>query len=145
MRRSVACITFGVLLSTGACEHASGGSLMSESSGPSRRTYVADASYQMSVHDKSNVMDIFDVAALERLISMLPVEHRSEVLSHFQYSDPTSEDAPPKLVRFDHPDLQAVLEEVWVPYWDTLPTAALYSDSEIPGRLLALARMQSRQ
>jgi hypothetical protein len=112
---------------------------MNVPSGPSGRAYVVDASYQMSDRDKSNVMSIFDVAALERLISMLPPEHREEVLSHFQYGDPTSEEAPPKLVQFDDPDLQAVLEEVWVPYWNTLPPEALFSDSEIPGRQLALA------
>lgn len=116
---------------------------MNVPSGPSRRTYVVDSSYQMSARDKSNVMYIFDVAALERLISMLPSEHRKEVLSHFQYGDPTSQDAPPKLVRFDDPDLQAVLEEVWVPYWDSVSAAELYSNSPIPGRLLALARMQA--
>ncbi len=112
-------------------------------SGPSQRTYVADASYHMSDRDRSNVMDIFDVAALERLISMLPAGERAEVLAYFQYGDPVSGEAPPKLVHFDNPDLQAVLEEVWVPYWYTMPLAALYSDSKIPGRQLALARMQA--
>lgn len=116
---------------------------MSVPSGPTQRTYVVDASYQLSALEKSNVMYIFDVAALERLISMLPPEDREETLSYFQYGDPASEDAPPKLVRFDDPDLQAVLEEVWVPYWYTVPTAALYSGSEIPGRQLALARMRA--
>ena len=118
---------------------------MNVPSDPSRQTYVADASYQMSDGDKSNVMDIFDVTALERLISMLPPEDRQEVLTHFQYGDPTSEYPPPKLVRFDDPDLQAVLEEVWVPYWDTLSAAALYSDSQIPGQELALARIVSHR
>jgi hypothetical protein len=99
----------------------------------------------MSASEKSDVMYIFDVVALERLISMLPPEDRGEVLSYFQYGGPTTEDAPHKLVRFDDPDLQAVLEEVWVPYWDTMPTSALCRDSEIPGRKLALARMQARQ
>lgn len=116
---------------------------MSVPSGPSRRTYVVDASYQMPASDKANVMYIFDVVALERLISMLPPEDRAEMLSYFQYGDPASEDGPPKLVHFDDPDLQAVLEEVWVPYWYTMPTEALYRDSEIPGRQLALARMQA--
>jgi len=111
--------------------------------GPSRRTYVADASYRMSDRDRANVMDIFDLAALERLISMLTPEDRSEVLSHFQYGDPTSEYPPPKLVRFDAPELQEVLEQVWVPYWYTLSPAALNSESQIPGRQLALARMQA--
>ena len=114
-------------------------------SGPSRRTYVVDASYHLSPGSRANVMDIFDVTALEKLISMLPPEHREEVLSHFQYGDPMSEEAPPKLVHFDDPDLQAVLEQVWVPYWYTLPPSALYSDSKIPGRQLALARMQACQ
>jgi hypothetical protein len=114
-------------------------------SGPSRRTYVADASYQMPDRDKTNVMDIFDVVALEWLISMLPPEHRAEVLSHFQYADPTSDEPPPKLVHFDDPELQAALERVWVPYWYTVPLEALYSASEIPGRQLALARMQGGQ
>lgn len=113
--------------------------------GPGRRTYVADASYQMPDREKADVMDIFDVVALERLISMLPPEHRAEVLSHFQYADPTSDEPPPKLVRFDDPDLHAALERVWVPYWYTVPSEALYSDSEIPGRQLALARMQGTQ
>ncbi|HEX8829690.1 MAG TPA: hypothetical protein VF705_00900 [Longimicrobium sp.] len=107
-------------------------------SGASRGTYVADASYRMPDRDKMNVMDIFDVAALERLIAMLPPEHRTEVLSHFQYADPPSEAPPPKLVRFDDPDLQAALERVWVPYWYTLPPEAVCSDSQIPGRQLAL-------
>ena len=145
MRRSVLCLTFAVLLATGACEHASGGSLMNVPGGPSRRTYVADASYRMSDRDKSNVMDIFDLAALERLISMLPPEDRKEVLSHFQYGDPASEYPPPKLVRFHEPELQTVLEQVWVPYWYTMSPDALYSDSQIPGRQLALARMQAGQ
>jgi hypothetical protein len=88
----------------------------------------------MSERDKSNVMYIFEVAALERLISMLPPEDCDEVLSYFQYGEPGSEEAASKLVSFEDLDLQAVLEEVWVPYWDTMPPAALHSDSPIPGR-----------
>lgn len=113
---------------------------MNVPTGPSRPTYVVDPSYQMCERDKSNVMYIFDVAALERLISMLPPEDRDEVLSHFQYGAPGSEEAPPKLVSFDDPVLQAVLEEVWVPYWDTLPLGAV-GDSRLPGRQLALERI----
>jgi hypothetical protein len=145
MRRSALCLTLAVLLVTAACEHRGGGSLMDVPSGPSQRTYVADASYRISDRDRSNVMNIFDVTALERLISMLPPEDRSDVLSYFQYADPASEYPPPKLVKFDSPELQEVLEHVWVPYWSTLSPAALYSDSQIPGRQLALARMQAGQ
>jgi len=85
---------------------------MSEPGDPSKRTYVVDPSYRMSASEKSDVMYIFDVVALERLISMLPPEDREEMLSYFQYSGAASNDGPPKLVRLDDPDLQAVLGRV---------------------------------
>lgn len=144
MQRPVLCLVLVLAVSTMACEHASGGP-MSAPGGPSSRTYRPDPGYQMSYADRDKVMNIFDVNALQRLISMLPPEHRAEVLSHFQYPDGDAAPPPPKLVSFDDPSLQAVLEEVWVPYWFTLPPSALHTNSRIPGRQLALLRLQAGQ
>ena len=118
---------------------------MNVPSGPSNRSYAPDPTYQMSTGDRGKIMSIFDPEALERLISMLPTEDRRYYLAYFQYPDGDMAEPPPKLVKFDDPNLQAVLEEVWVPYWSTMPQAALYVESQIPGRHLALARLQVGQ
>ncbi len=118
---------------------------MTAPSGPSKRSYPPDPTYRMSSEDRSKIMYIFDPEALERLISMLPPEDRAYYLAHFQYPDGELAEPPPKLVKFDDPDLQAVLEEVWVPYWSTMPPSALYEKSSIPGQRLALAHLQGGQ
>jgi hypothetical protein len=145
MRRPVLCLAVVVMITTGACEHGNGGSAMSVPSGPSRKTYAVDPTYRMSADDRDKVMEIFDINALERLISMLAPEDRREILAHFQHPDGDMVDPLPKLVQLGDPDLQAVLEEVWVPYWYTVPPEARYAASGIPGRQLALNRMQSGQ
>ncbi len=49
-----------------------------------------------------------------------------------------------------HPDpnINGLLEQMWAPYWETLPPEALTSDSPaykgIPGRKLALERRDAR-
>ena len=48
-----------------------------------------------------------------------------------------------------HPDpqIQELLEQMWAPYWETLPTDALTSDSpayRFPGKKIALERRAER-
>lgn len=46
------------------------------------------------------------------------------------------------------PKIQALLEVMWAPYWETLPADALQSESRaykfFPGRKLALERQAAR-
>ena len=118
---------------------------MNVPNGPRKASYIPDPAYHLSAGEKSKVMEIFDVNALERLLSMLPAADRPGILAHFQYPDGEMAPPPPKLVHLDDPDLQAVVEEVWVPFWDTVPLSAMYEESGIPGRQLALSRLQAGQ
>lgn len=139
MKPSAAFLAVVVSVVLSACEQASEAPTMSFDTTQPRRSFSPDPSYRLSDVDRARVSDIFDVNALERLISMLPSGDRADVLEHFTSTE-YEEEHMGYIVHLNDPHLQAVLEEVWLPYWSTVPSAALYETSEIPGRQLALSR-----
>jgi len=104
---------------------------------PSYRLDPPDANYRVSPDDRETIRTGFDPDALERLLAMIVPDARPELLRAFQWPErgvPAS-----NIVKFQDPDLQAVLDEVWLPMWETeIPDALDAEKKEFPG--LALAR-----
>jgi hypothetical protein len=104
---------------------------------------VPDASFRLSAEEKAAVASAFDPHALERLLSMYPPEGRAEFLRRFQQMP---DEADPRLrlvVRLGHPDLQAALEEVWAPYWESYTDEQMAAEVDyLPGREAARRRRE---
>ena len=76
------------------------------------------------------------------------------VLRHFLRPEhrPPRDDIPStnylenRRLGFTHPELDSLLQDVWQPYWDSQPDAALEDESsEIPGRRRALERRRRQK
>ncbi|HEX5727591.1 MAG TPA: hypothetical protein VFX98_19115 [Longimicrobiaceae bacterium] len=98
--------------------------------------FTPDPSFRLTASDRARLLPWYDADALERLLSMYPAAERSGILENFQMPEPGQQRG--LLVQVGHPQLQAILDEVWVPFWET------YTDEEIdaepgnfPGRELA--------
>ena len=92
----------------------------------------------------------FDVDALEELLGTTPVEERAWVLRSFGVTDDSESDEETTevsiMVWSSDPVRQALLDQVWAPFWDTLPAEYLErSDLPYPGRELARLRRTSKE
>lgn len=106
------------------------------------RTPAPDPDFHLTPAERSKVLPDFDVDALERLLSMVIPEMRQEILRHFQPRAPGERLG--HLVQFYDPQLQAVLEEVWAPHWDTASDEQIEKDVYgMPGRLIAKQRREA--
>lgn len=100
------------------------------------RLEAPDPGFQLSPEDRAMLAPGFDVNALERLLKQIRPDLRREILSYFQVGKSGGH-----LIEIHDPDLQAVLEEVWAPFWDNVPDEALEADwYRMPGREIAKAR-----
>jgi hypothetical protein len=89
-----------------------------------------------------------DPDALERLLQYFPAESRLSHLEMFsiQKEAVASSGRLPDisaLDRISNPVLQRLLEEVWQPYWATVPDVELDATSGPPGRELARLRRKN--
>lgn len=101
------------------------------------RLEAPDPAFRLSAADRAAVAPTFDADALERLLRQVRPEMRGEILSHFQ----VGKGARGHLVEIFDPQLQAILEEVWAPFWDDAPDQALEENwYRMPGREIAKAR-----
>jgi hypothetical protein len=98
---------------------------------------VPDPSFRLSAEEKAAVAPAFDPDALERLLSMYPPEGRTELLRRFQQMPDDAEPRVRLVVRLGHPELQAALEEVWAPYWDS------YTDEQMDAEVGYLPRREA--
>jgi hypothetical protein len=104
---------------------------------------VPDASFRLSAEEKAAVAPAFDPDALERLLSMYPPEGRSGLLLRFQQMPDEGEPRLRLVVSLGYPDLQAALEEVWAPYWDSYTDEEMAAEVDyLPGREAARRRRE---
>ena len=147
MRAFTPIIAVLLLSVAGACEQHRAEITMSAA--PKQlRLDVPDAQYHLTPEQRARVIADYDADALERLLGMVRPDVRDELLSFFVWSDqPASIGTPSrKLTELPDPQLQAVLEEVWAPYWDHLPAEALDREqAHLPGRDVARRRRELRQ
>jgi hypothetical protein len=86
----------------------------------------------------------YDADALERLLRLALPESRARYLNSFLVPDEPGQQRP-LLVQVGHPALQAILEEVWVPFWDSYTEEGMDSYADyFPGRELAKHRRRAK-
>lgn len=125
------------LLLAGGCEHAPQ-PIPTTPSPSSHQARTVTPSFHLTPAQRASVRPEFDVDALERLLRMLPEARRARVLGCFQKDEDPSRGF---LVSLGDPALDAVLEEVWAPYWRQAPDEALTQDGDpIPGKRIERAR-----
>ena len=123
------------ILTLCACEHRQGAMVTSPEAEP-LRLEVPDAAFKLTAADRAALAPVFDADALERLLQELRPDTRGEILAYFQKGRSSGH-----LVEIHDPHLQAILEEVWAPYWDNAPDEALEANwYRMPGREIAKAR-----
>jgi len=145
-RRRLAMLAGCVLAATG-CEPRAQGITMDVTPKP-LRLEVPTPGYRLDPGLRAKVFPGYDVDALERLLSRVTPERRSEILSFFLVPDnPGDNRGRGLLMVIKDGDLQALLEEVWAPMWDYVGA----TDEDIttnaygyPGREIARARRAAR-
>jgi hypothetical protein len=136
MHRNVlaACLV-GVLVLC-ACEHRQG-ALVTVPDATPLRLEAPDKTFQFTAADRAAVAPLFDADALEKLLQQVRPDQRGEILPYFQMG----KGARGHLVEIADPQLQAILEEVWAPFWDDASDQALEENwYQMPGREVAKAR-----
>jgi hypothetical protein len=105
---------------------------------------VLDPGYRLGWEEREKILPQFDADALERFLAMLPAGMRDEALRAFQPPEPGRLNR--QLVSINNAALQAVLDEVWLPYWDGLSDTEMDREPDfIPGRDLARRRRAGRE
>ena len=101
-----------------------------------------DVTFRLTEAQRQQVRPGFDVDALERLLAHVPAERRDSLFVTF--TAPTGNEVR-ELWYLGDPALQELLEVVWAPMWDRIPTEVIEADkSERPGKRLALERRRPR-
>lgn len=101
-----------------------------------------DTTYRLSTAARSRVLPIFDVEAVERLLQHAKPELRAHFLALLSRQEERSSFHWSHLKQINDPVLHAILEEVYQPFWRTLPDDAFtdLSMDAYPGRMLAAKR-----
>lgn len=95
----------------------------------------------------------FDASAVEQIANRLTEEERRAFLASLggvpgEATTPRQKGAPQEvslLVRHSDPEIQALIEKMWAPYWEHLPPEALTDPRyQLPGRKIAAERRQLR-
>jgi hypothetical protein len=101
------------------------------------RLEVPDFAFRFTHEDRASLAPHFDADALERLLRQVRPDMRGEILPSFQIGKGPGG----HLVEIHDPHLQAVLEEVWAPFWNDVPDQALEENwYRMPGREIAMGR-----
>lgn len=146
MLRGIACAGLTSLLLAGAaaCEHAAREAALVGPASPVLRAGGPDPEFRLGPAERAKVLPYFDADALERLLSMLPARARERTLASFQATRPGEPHG--HLVGLGHPALDAVLAEVWAPYWEGVPDEEMAQHpGRFPGRELAMERRAARR
>ncbi|HZG44092.1 MAG TPA: hypothetical protein VEY93_14185 [Longimicrobium sp.] len=102
-----------------------------------------EVNFRLSSEDRAKVIPGFDVDALERLLAAVTPEMRREVLAFFQRRSPDGEPRG-QLYGILDPELQAILEEVWAPMWNTATDEQIAENAfGMPGRKIAEERRKA--
>jgi len=104
-----------------------------------------DLSFRLTAEERASIRPPFDVDALERLMAAVEPGARPIILQEFQFPPPG--EAVPNLFKMGDPALQPLLDEIWAPFWELRPKAALFEDPDIqwPGKELARKRLAERR
>ena len=113
---------------------------------------LPDPTYRINPETRARIAPQFDAQALERLLQHLAADARQSFIEQFLVSAPVTADAGGRvpdvsiLTRISDPVLQDLLEEVWQPFWQTMPPAALADPhSPYPGRERARRRRNDQE
>ena len=108
------------------------------------------APFRISAEQKARISRTWDADAVEKIANLLSPEDRRGFmapLGGIPGETPHPESNPHDvymMLSHEDPKIQALLDEMWAPYWETLPPDALTSTSRAyrgyPGRALALER-----
>lgn len=99
---------------------------------------------RLSAAQRSKLIPDIDVDALERFLQHVAItgEDRDALLKVFMQSKPNTSFQLLGTADAD-PTIKALLDEVWAPTWIKLgPDAIANSDSRLPGRELARAKLR---
>lgn len=109
---------------------------------PPFRVDPPDSAFRISPEDRERIRRGFDADALERLLSMIVPEARPELLRAFQWPDHGESAA--NVMSLNDSELNAVLDEVWLPMWEKeMPQSIDDETKEFPGLALARRRRAS--
>lgn len=109
---------------------------------------VADHPIRLTDGRRRRIAENFDPDAVEQIANLLPVEERRHFLRSFG-GVPGEAPAPATreqqdfavLVRHSDPKIEALIEQMWTPWWDHEPAAALDDPNyNFPGKELAKKR-----
>jgi hypothetical protein len=105
---------------------------------------------RLSSDARSRLGDRFDVAALEALLGTMTATEQQELLEGLGASGSAPAGGETKsvtvMMRSTDPVRQALLDQMWAPFWDHLPPELLdRTDLPYPGRDLAKARQAARR
>ena len=126
-----------------ACEHNPSATALAPQPGRPLRAEQPDATFRLTDAQRAKMLSMYDAEAVERLLQMVRPDARASTLRFFQVAEKPGPHAV--LMHLDDPKLQAVLEEVWAPYWDRLPPEAIERErAPIPGRAIARTRRAAR-
>jgi hypothetical protein len=107
---------------------------------------------RLSEAQRANIAEWFDPVAIETIANLMSEAERRSFLEPF--GGVPDEAAAPRsagntlrvLMGHSDPRLQALLEEMWAPFWNTLPPEALTDSSySFPGRKLAQEQRLARE
>lgn len=144
MRNSLLLLAALIWAGAGCDRHSRGGVLMGEPAPSPIRLAVPDRTFRLTEEERATIGTGFDIEALERLLQMATPEFRRQLLPYFQVS--ALREGRGMLTTILDPELQAVLEEVYVPAWDKLSDWFLNDPGQVmPGRLLARERREARK
>ena len=126
-----------------ACEHSPNPTGLGPRPLRPLRAERPDTMFRLTVAQRARMLSMYDSEAVERLLQMVRPDARDSTLRFFQVAEKPGPHAV--LMHVDDPALQAVLEEVWAPYWDRLPPEAIERErAPIPGRAIARMRRAAR-
>jgi hypothetical protein len=122
-----------------ACEHNPSTTALTPRPGRPLRAEQPDVAFRLTEAQRAKMLPMYDAESVERLLQMVRPDARDSMLRYFQVAERPGPHAV--LMHLDDPKLQAVLEEVWAPYWDRLPPEAIERErAPIPGRGVVRAR-----
>jgi hypothetical protein len=110
---------------------------------PGYKLAVPDPGVRLSAADRGKIRPGFDPEALERLLARLVPEVRDEILGAFQQPPPG--ESARNIVDLKEAELNALLDEVWLPMWEQISPRSLDTETRhFPGLRLARERRASR-
>lgn len=105
------------------------------------RLPAADVHFRLTPEERASLRPGFDADALERLLAAIEPGARPDLLRSFQMPEPG--ERVRNTVQMGDPELQPLLDEVWLPFWESQP-ARLHKhyadDNRWPGLELARRR-----